>query len=530
MAFADIGQVPEINNELILFRELFNVESKFYNSLLISQAGRIAQHLVEFLANQKGLIRDYDVYNRPFKDLLDKCNCIPDIVRYFIITIYNYRKDVDYSLKYEKKLNDKMLSFFKSFIDLLNWFENYFLYEFYNNRDMEFKEIEETKKLLIKQIKSPNNKLNDSQMERTRDVRESIPIHQHTSNGTYVIVVNEGDMVDFGSFVGSIIDDRLEENNKKQFKYMDKKTEEVMDNSNKNADRIIDEIHKLGEELKEVNKSLATRRKKTQSRLETAKDNEDRQEKIYNEFNHKSAEEFKNRVDDCIDKSSDEYNRVVNDLEDKFAISWYQLDERSRKYIITSELTYCSLSRFVENTDDIDFSGVCLSVTKALELELKKRFFDDFLKYLDSSDYDYPEYHSFLCSYNKKKKKYFVIREKEKTLGKIPHVLGSSKRSKDIDSEIRDNNISKLVEYSKDALFFEDNYNDDEIEAMLMGYGSEINSITDKYRNTAAHVDSIEQKKAKKCLNYVIDVHKFLITMLNSFDKEKQKYIDEMDK
>ena len=123
-----------------------------------------------------------------------------------------------------------------------------------------------------------------------------------------------------------------------------------------------------------------------------------------------------------------------------------------------------------------------------------------------------------------------MIREKEKTLGKIPHVLGSSKRSKDIDSEIRDNNISKLVEYSKDALFFEDNYNDDEIEAMLMGYGSEINSITDKYRNTAAHVDSIEQKKAKKCLNYVIDVHKFLITMLNSFDKEKQKYIDEMDK
>ena len=171
-----------------------------------------------------------------------------------------------------------------------------------------------------------------------------------------------------------------------------------------------------------------------------------------------------------------------------------------------------------------------MSVTKALELELKKRFFDDFLQYLDSSDYDFPEYHSFLCNYSKKKKKYFVIGERERTLGRIPHVLGSSKRSKDVDSEIRDNNISKLVEYSKDALFLEDNHDDDEIEAMLRGYGSEINRITDKYRNTAAHVDSIEQTKAKKCLNYVIDVEHFLIDMLDSFDKEKQKYADEIDK
>lgn len=55
MAFPDIGQDHEINNELLLFRELFHIRSNYRNSLLISQGGRITQHLVEFSANIKGL-------------------------------------------------------------------------------------------------------------------------------------------------------------------------------------------------------------------------------------------------------------------------------------------------------------------------------------------------------------------------------------------------------------------------------------------------------------------------------------------
>lgn len=61
MAFPDIGQDHEINNELLLFRELFHIRSNYRNSLLISQGGRITQHLVEFSANNKGLIT-YDIY------------------------------------------------------------------------------------------------------------------------------------------------------------------------------------------------------------------------------------------------------------------------------------------------------------------------------------------------------------------------------------------------------------------------------------------------------------------------------------
>ena len=73
MAFPDIGQDHEINNELLLFRELFHIRSNYRNSLLISQGGRITQHLVEFSANNKGLIT-YDIYKEDFEIFLENVN------------------------------------------------------------------------------------------------------------------------------------------------------------------------------------------------------------------------------------------------------------------------------------------------------------------------------------------------------------------------------------------------------------------------------------------------------------------------
>ncbi|WP_296869345.1 hypothetical protein [uncultured Methanobrevibacter sp.] len=124
MAFPDIGPGPEIDNELILFRELFNIRRNYRNSLLISQGGRITQHLVEFLARNKIDI-DEDIYKSDFKDFLDKCEFIPDAIRDFILIINNYRKEVVHSLKYEEELGEVMLSFLETFNEVLIWFEYY---------------------------------------------------------------------------------------------------------------------------------------------------------------------------------------------------------------------------------------------------------------------------------------------------------------------------------------------------------------------------------------------------------------------
>ena len=105
-------------------------------------------------------------------------------------------------------------------------------------------------------------------------------------------------------------------------------------------------------------------------------------------------------------------------------------------------------------------------------------------------------------------------------MGGIPHMLDSNPSCNKLKYKIRENNKAKLIEYSKDALFNSENYDDDKIEEMLKDYGSEIDSITQKYRNKAAHTDRIKKPKAKQCLNYIIDVEHFLKTMLDSFDKE----------
>ena len=150
-----------------------------------------------------------------------------------------------------------------------------------------------------------------------------------------------------------------------------------------------------------------------------------------------------------------------------------------------------------------------------------KRFIDGFIDYLDNKyDYDYKVYHSFLCEYNQRTNQFNKMKDGRKTLGAIPHILGSSYESKKRPKEIRENDILKLIEYSKYTLFDEEKHDDEEIKTTLQYYGSKINSIKDKYRNKAAHTSRIEQIKAKECLDFVIDVEHFLKTMLDSFDRE----------
>ena len=197
------------------------------------------------------------------------------------------------------------------------------------------------------------------------------------------------------------------------------------------------------------------------------------------------------------------------------------MDERSQRFLSTSKISYKYLCQL---GDDVDYSGVCLSATKALELELRERFIDGFLDYLDSEyQLDYPVYHTSFYTYNKRKKEYYRIREREKTLGAIPHILGSTDKSKK--DKKRDNNTSKLLEYSKISLFDKDKHNNQEIEITLRTYGSTINSLTDRFRNTSAHIERVKRKQAKKCLDELInDDENFLKIMLNSFDKEKPKH------
>lgn len=470
MAFQDLGQVREIDNELILFRELFKIDGEIYNSLLISQGGRITQHLIEFIAGRQGII-EQGTYDSAFKDFIDKCEFIPSKTKRLVLKFNEYRKKVVYSKEHENELEEIMPAYFKTFIDILEWFDNYCKDKY---KDAKFEQI-----------------------KKTIDYLATEEYVDYKKNRQQVVI----DKLD------KIMQDTQE-------------TKQEVKHHTGQLNDIEDKIDYMSEILINFNNSLAKHREKTLENLKIAKNN-DEEEEIYNNFNNEIAEEIKDVIEDCTDKNEFiEEEEKIKDILGKSA--WEKLEDESQKFLVTSKITYkhlCGLG------DDIDYSGVCLPVTKALEVELKKRFYQGFIDYL-GEHYTYSQYHSSFF-YDNITVENKLKREKDWTLGGIPHILGSIKKSKNLTPPKKLNNTSKLIEYSKYALFYEDKHDDDEIEEKLRKYGSKINSITDRFRNKAAHTDMIEQKQAKKCLDEVIGKkdakEHFLKTMLDSFDKEQPK-------
>ncbi|MBE6502414.1 MAG: hypothetical protein E7Z79_08255 [Methanobrevibacter thaueri] len=501
MAFPDVGRDHEINNELLLFRELFNTKSKYRNYLLISHGGRITQHLVEFSAYcKKGIV---PTYKEDFKYFLDECEFIPKSIRIIILQFYDFRKNFDYSLKYEKELNHAMVSYLETFYNILDWFELFYRMEFYDEKK-KFEEISKTKTTLKKKINKLKSQtgIGDKNINIDNDFEEN-------SQDDINLILNKIEMCAPEIYAVLI---KILESNKKVIKNQEREHQEHEDQKQQ-LNNIEDKIDNLTEQLKVYNESLATRRESIQGKLEDAKDNEDKKEKLYNEFNHKAAKELKENIKDYADKNEydEEEERVIDSLGE---CAWNKLEKDSQMFLVTSEITY---NHLCDLGNKVDYSGVCLSVTKALEIELKKIFYKGFIDFLDEN-YEYSEYHSSFFNHDIIQKGN-LKKETKWTLGGIPYILGANKNKK-LEPEIHENNASKLLEYSKHALFDPNKHSDDEIKKTLKFYGSKIDSITQKYRNKAAHTYRIKDSKAKQCLDYVIDVKRFLGCMLDSFDKE----------
>ena len=154
---------------------------------------------------------------------------------------------------------------------------------------------------------------------------------------------------------------------------------------------------------------------------------------------------------------------------------------------------------------------LCVLITKALEVEIFKRFFTDFLKYLNEKyRNDYSRYHTALLHRNFK-----PLFPERFTMGNIAYVLCYKQKRTDTENEKVNNRII-LLEYCKDCLF--SNYSENEIQSTLNYYGEKIELIKDKYRNPSAHRDQIKRVDAGECIDLIIDVEKLLKQMLDSFD------------
>lgn len=214
--------------------------------------------------------------------------------------------------------------------------------------------------------------------------------------------------------------------------------------------------------------------------------------------------EYKNDI-----LKNDQYSQEKVKLIDNFGEdAWNKLSIESQTFLITAKFMY---NKFITLDEVVDYSGICVLITKALEVEIFKRFFTNFIAYLDEKYHkDYSKYHTALLFQYKE-----PLREERFTMGNIAFVLCKKENRYD-NKEQKENNKKELLEYCRECVF--SNYSTSQIERMLDSYSSSIELIRVKYRNPSAHRNYIRRITAKDCFDLVVDVQKLLKEMLDSFD------------
>ena len=273
--------------------------------------------------------------------------------------------------------------------------------------------------------------------------------------------------------------------------------------------RIEDKVDNLTEKIEVLSKQILGYQSLVEKQLELAITPEE-EERIIHAFSEECAERIIREVG--TKNSEKEYNIELNKLIISFGEdAWNKMDESSRTFLVSSKVIFNNL----EGLEDIvDYSGVCLLVTKALEVEISKRFCRNYLSFLRIKYPGRSNYALFptplIDQYGK------PIRPKHFTLGSVAYVLCYLKAD-DLTESREENNKEKLIEYSREKLL--SGKTDDEIMDILHDYAESIEEVRKDYRNPSAHTNELKKVDAEQCFALVVDVEKLMKRILDSFDE-----------
>lgn len=478
---SDLNPILEIDNELILFRQIFLIRNKTRTSLLIGQGGRITQHLVEYLAYRDGSFND-NIHEYTFGNFLNQCDFIPQNIRKFILICYEHRKRVISTSKYAKEFEKIQLEFLEAFYRVLIWFRYIYQQEFYYGID--FNELDET----INFLKDRINKIKDG------DYDEGFERYFEEHPQEYFESA-------FGGFTDILY--RIED-----------AVHDGFDGVGRRFDNVDALLYEIRDQIKECIIIIQDYQKDVQRQLENAVTAEEIN-KIMLKFTNDCVEKIQKYTENYT--STELYKNEERKLSISFGKSWDKLSDESKTFLTTAKFTY---TRMESSEDIIDYSGVCLLVTKALELELYIRFFRDFIKY-SREEYkkNYFQYHNSLLQQNKDNGDYYVRDEpKFCDLGTITCILGFNRWGDLKDEGIYDHCMLKSIEYCREHIFKQKRFSDKKIEEKLLEYGGYVDKIRTDYRNPAAHTNELKKVNAKECFEFVLDGEEVLKKMLCNFD------------
>ena len=275
-----------------------------------------------------------------------------------------------------------------------------------------------------------------------------------------------------------------------------------------NVIRIETKIDYVSEKLEAISKQISDYQSLLSRQLDLAT-NENEIERIMSAFTDECTSRIVREVKDTVISNTydSEKAKVIDSLGED---AWNKLDPSSQIFLVTAKVTYNSLLGL---KDVIDYSGVCLLVTKAVEVEMNNRFCRDYLMYLREKypgKENYSVYPTPLLNEFGK-----PIRNKDFTLGNVAHVLCYIIKPGLSDEQIR-NNENRLIEFVSEHLM--KGKDEPIIKNNMETIAEAVESIRKDYRNPSAHTNSLQQINAKQCFDLVIDVEKLLKYMLESLD------------
>lgn len=235
--------------------------------------------------------------------------------------------------------------------------------------------------------------------------------------------------------------------------------------------------------------------------------------------NEQRKKDARKRIVDAIADSANRLTRNVItvdiyeeiEVEIKEALSqnvWNKLMQESKRYLISAVASYKMLERYHNNSEreSIDFSGVCILMSKAIEGELFSRVYKDYREYIYSKKgVSYSKWPSGML----KKDALSPREDHEVTLGTIPYILGY----KGNNQENKKTSREMFEEYAVEKLY-DRGIGRAKVKAYVKKISEIVDKINEKFRRDAAHINGIDYATATQCKDYIIYVEKALKEIL----------------
>ncbi len=235
-------------------------------------------------------------------------------------------------------------------------------------------------------------------------------------------------------------------------------------------------------------------------------------DKFYNpdgSINESIMSQYEKDVTECVEECSKnvitDENREIAAEELKNFLSenvWNnKLCDKTKSFLITSRINYKAMSD-MENKSVLDYSGVCLLVTKALDVEIARRLYDEYCIYLERR-FPRPRNLNRWPNSLLNNEHTDIIEPKDFTLGTVMYVVG-------IDNEGHVKNqyvYNRFKEFAKDELYNR-GLSDNERENRIVNMVKCVEKIRNDYRNPSAHRNELNDVTAEECMDYVLKTYK----------------------